>query len=208
MKLDVYNIDGNKTERQIDLNEDIFNIEPNDHAIYLDVKRIMNARRQGTHSTKERSFITGSTKKLRKQKGLGAARTGNIKSPIFRGGGTAFGPRPKVYSIKINKKVRTLARKSALSYKLRNEKIMILEDFSFEEPKTKKFQTILKKLEIEGKKIILVLKENDPNILLSARNIQNSLICTPDGLNTYQILKNDTLVLTESVVDILNKTLN
>lgn len=208
MKLEIYNIKGEKTGKKVDLSKDIFSIKPNDYAIYLDVKRILANNRQGTHDSKERSSISGSQRKLRRQKGTGSARIGSIKSPILRGGGRAFGPHPRDYSIKLNKKLKILARKSALTYKMNDKKIMIVEDFTVEVPKTKEYVEILRNLNLNDKKNVLVLAEGDINIFLSARNIQKAFICTAEKLNTYDILNNDTLVLTEKTVEILNKTLN
>lgn len=208
MKTEVLNIKGEKTDKKVDLDDNIFKVDPNDHAIYLDVKRIMAAKRQGTHKAKERADISGSTKKLRRQKGTGAARVGSIKNPIFRGGGRVFGPRPKDYSIKINKKVRVLARKSALSYKVSDKKIIVLEDFSFEATKTKEYSNLLKNLKLDGTKNLLVISSQEQNVFLSARNIQNAYICTPEKLNTYDILNNEMLILTESSVGVICKILN
>jgi large subunit ribosomal protein L4 len=208
MKVDVYNIKGEITDKKVDLNDNIFGIEPNNHAIYLDVKRILASRRQGTHKAKERADIKGSTKKLRRQKGIGAARVGNIKSPIFRGGGRVFGPRPRSYSIKLNKKVVRLARKSALSAKLADKKLIIVEDFNLEAPKTKEYLQILKNLNVDAKKNLLVTGADKFNVVLSARNIPNAYICTPEKLNTYVILNNDTVVFTESSVNQISEILN
>lgn len=208
MKMEVYNIKGEKTDKKIELDKSIFEIKPNDHAIYLDVKRILAARRQGSHKTKERSEITGSRKKLRRQKGIGAARVGDVKNPIFRGGGRAFGPRVRDYSFKLNKKVRKLARKSALAYKLSDKKIMVLEDFSLDQPKTREYAGILKGLKVDAKKNLLVTGASNTNVFLSARNIPNSYICTPEKLNTYDILNNEMLILTESAVEEIKKILN
>ncbi|MEA3496105.1 MAG: 50S ribosomal protein L4 [Bacteroidota bacterium] len=208
MKVEVYNIKGEKTDKKIDLNESIFEIEPNDHVIYLDVKRIMADRRQGTHKAKERSDIVGSQRKLRRQKGIGSARVGSIKNPIFRGGGRVFGPRPRDYSFKLNKKVKLIAKKSALSYKLSDKKILIVEDFSIEAPKTKEYKNILKNLKADGRKNLMVISEENNNIILSSKNISNSYICTPEKLNTYNILNNDLLILTESAVKVITKIFN
>lgn len=206
MKADVYSITGEKTQKQVELPDAIFAIEPNDHAIYLDVKRILASFRQGTHKAKERSEVSGSTKKLRRQKGTGAARVGNIKNPLFRGGGRIFGPKPRDYSIKLNKKVRALARKSALSYKVLENKIKIIEDFDFEQPKTKDFASLLKNFEADKKKSLFVIDIEKENVYLSGRNIPNTYICPPENLNTYVILNNDLLILTESSVELINKT--
>lgn len=207
MKIEVYNIKGEKTSKTIELSEEVFGIEPNDHAIYLDVKRIMASMRQGTHKSKERAEISGSTKKLRKQKGTGAARVGSIKNPLFRGGGRVFGPRPKDYDIKLNKKVKELARKSALSYKLAEKKVIIVEDFNFEDPKTKEYITFLNNLKIDGKKSLFLTSIENINVYLSARNVPGAYICPPENVNTYEILNNDSLVLTESAVEVINQIL-
>jgi len=208
MKVDVLNIKGEATSRKVDLDNAIFRIQPNDHAIYLDVKRIRASQHQGTHKAKERADIKGSTKKLRKQKGIGAARVGSIKNPLFRGGGRVFGPRPKSYDIKINKKVRVLARKSALSYKVSDKKLIVLENFSFEAPKTRDYVELLSNLKLEGVKNMLVIPGEEQNVILSGRNVHNAYICTPEKLNTYDILNNEILILTESSVDIISKILN
>ncbi|MBL6962559.1 MAG: 50S ribosomal protein L4 [Bacteroidetes bacterium] len=207
MKIDVYNIKGEKTSKKIDLPKEVFGIEPNDHAIYLDVKRIMASMRQGTHKTKERSEITGSVRKIRKQKGTGAARVGSIKNPIFRGGGRAFGPRPKDYDLKLNKKVKELARKSALSYKAAEKKVIVVEDFNFEDPKTKEYITFLDNLKINGKKSLFLTSIDNVNVYLSARNIPDAYICPPENVNTYEILNNESLVMTESAVKVINNIL-
>ncbi len=200
MELAVYNIEGSKTAKTVKLNEEIFGIKPNDHAIYLDVKHHLASRRQGTHSTKERGEVKGSTRKLRRQKGTGAARIGDIKSPVLRGGGVTFGPKPRDYSFKINKKVKLLARKSALSHKVKDDKLMVLEDFSMEEPSTKKYLEILKKLDLEGKKSLLVLPDHDRIIQLSSRNIPRAFVARASQLNTYMILNVDRLLLMESSI--------
>jgi len=209
MKIDIYNISGEKTNRKIELSDEVFSIQPNDHAIYLDVKRILANRRQGTNSSKTRSDISGSTRKLFRQKGTGGARRGDVKSPLLRGGGTIFGPEPRDYTMKINKKVKQLARKSALTYKMIEKKIVIVEDFNIEQPKTKEYIQILKNLKLDNKKNLLVTKqEENSNIFLSARNIRKAFICTPEKLNTYDILNNETIVLTESSIEIISKILN
>ncbi len=198
MELAVYHIDGSKTSKTVKLNEEIFGISPNDHAIYLDVKQHMANRRQGTHSTKGRSEVKGSTRKLRRQKGTGAARIGDIKSPILRGGGIIFGPKPRDYSFKLNKKVKTLARKSALSYKAIEQNVVVLEDFNMDEPKTKKYIEILKKFELENKKSLLVLPSRDPIIERSARNVPKARTILASQLNTYIILDSRKLLILES----------
>ncbi len=201
MELAVYNIEGKKTTKTVNLKDEIFGVEPNDHVIYLDVKQYLANKRQGTHKTKERGEVKGSTRKLRRQKGTGAARIGDIKSPILRGGGRAFGPRPRDYSFKLNKKVKRLARKSALSYKAKDNSIMVLEDFSFEEPKTKKFIQILNNLNLTDTKSLLVVSEANRNIFLSARNIPNTAVVVASELNTYQVLNNKRLLLVESAIE-------
>ena len=207
MNVAVINNNGEDTGRKVSLSKDIFSVEPNDHAIYLDVKSYLANQRQGTHKSKERADIVGSTRKIKKQKGSGTARAGSIKSPIFRGGGRVFGPKPRDYSFKLNKKVKALARKSALSYKAQDKAISILEDFSFETPKTKDFLAMLTKLSLSDKKTLLVLPESNKNIVLSGRNIQNSKIITAEQINTYDVLNADTLVLVESSVEKIEKTL-
>jgi large subunit ribosomal protein L4 len=203
MKLPVFNITGKETGKKTDLKDSIFGIEPNDHAIYLDVKHYMANTRQGTHKTKERAEITGSTRKIKRQKGTGTARAGSIKNPLFRGGGRVFGPRPKDYNFKLNKKVKQLARKSALTYKAKSNGIMILEDFSLETPKTKEFVNIRKNLKIDGKKSLLVLHEHNRNISLASRNLQDSKIVAVNNLNTYDIMNAAVLVFLESSLDVL-----
>ncbi len=200
MELTVYSIDGSKTSKTVALSEEIFGITPNDHAIYLDVKQHMANRRQGTHKTKERGEIKGSTRKLRRQKGTGAARIGDVKSPLLRGGGVIFGPQPRDYSFKVNKKVKQLARKSALSYKAKDENLMVLEDFSMEAPSTKNFYEILRSFDLDGKKTLLVLPEGDRAIQLSSRNIPRTFVVRADQLNTYMILNADRVLFVEGAV--------
>ncbi len=200
MELAVYNIDGSKTAKTIELNDDVFGIEPNDHAIYLDVKQYLANQRQGTHKAKQRNEVSGSTRKLRRQKGTGAARIGDIKSPMLRGGGRAFGPKPRDYSFKVNKKVKRLARMSALAYKSKGESLMILEDFSLNEVKTKKYLEILKNFNLDNKKSLLVLPQGDMNIVLSARNIPKARVATVNDLNTYMILNAEHLLIVESSI--------
>ena len=207
MNVAVLKNNGEDTGRKVTLSKDIFNVEPNDHAIYLDVKSYLANQRQGTHKSKERADIVGSTRKIKKQKGSGTARAGSIKSPLFRGGGRVFGPKPRNYSFKLNKKVKVLARKSALSYKAQEKAISILEDFSFEAPKTKDFLAMLNSLSLQDKKMLLVIPESNKNIVLSGRNVQNSKIITADQINTYDVLNADTLVLIESSVEKIEKTL-
>ncbi|MCP3659552.1 MAG: 50S ribosomal protein L4 [Bacteroidetes bacterium] len=207
MELSVLKYTGEDTKRKIKLNDSIFNIEPKDHSIYLDVKQIMANKRQGTHKSKEKGEITGSTRKLRKQKGTGAARVGSIKSPIFRGGGRIFGPQPRDYGFKLNKKLKILARKSALTYKAKDGKISVLEDFKFDKPKTKEYSSMLKKLSFENSKTLLILGANDKNIFLSSRNLQNSNVTTVDFLNTYDILNAYKVIFSESALKVLEKKL-
>lgn len=198
MELTLHDSTGKKTSKKVKLNKDVFGIEPNDHAIYLDV-RLHNANgRQGTHKAKERGEITGSTRKIKKQKGTGTARAGSIKNPLFRGGGRAFGPRPRDYGFKLNRKVRRLARKSALTYKAKEEAIIALQDFNFDEPKTKNYTALLNGLDAANNKTVLVINEKDDNILLSARNIQGAKVVTAENLNTYDILDCKNLIVTES----------
>jgi large subunit ribosomal protein L4 len=207
MNVAVIKNNGEDTGRKVKLSKDIFNIEPNDHAIYLDVKQYLANQRQGTHKSKERADIKGSTRKIKKQKGTGTARAGSIKSPIFRGGGRVFGPKPRDYSFKLNKKVKSLARISALSYKAKDKAISVLEDFSFEAPKTKNYLSMLNSLSLLDKKTLLVLPEPDKNIVLSSRNIQGVKITTAEQLNTYDLLNADTLMLVESSIEKIEKTL-
>jgi len=197
------NIAGKETGQKAQLDESVFGIEPNDHAIYLDVKQYLANNRAGTHKSKERSEITGSTRKLKKQKGSGSARFGDIKNPLFRGGGRVFGPRPRDYSFKLNKKVKTLARLSALSYKAKTNQLVILEDFNFEAPKTKEYNNFQKNFNLDNKKSLLVLKERNNNIYLSSRNLQNSKVVTLSELNTYDIMNATTVLFVKSSLDVL-----
>ena len=208
MEVSVYNIKGEDTGRKVTLNESIFGIEPNDHAIYLDVKQFMANQRQGTHKSKERSEITGSTRKLIRQKGGGGARRGDIKSPVLRGGGRVFGPRPRDYWFKLNKKVKALARRSALSYKAQENAILVVEDFTFEAPKTKEFVTIVNNLKIADKKVLVVLPEANKNVFLSARNIERANVAIASALNTYSVLNAQTLVVTESSLKAIDNILS
>lgn len=208
MEVSVYNIKGEDTGRKVTLNDAIFGIEPNDHAIYLDVKQFMANQRQGTHKAKERSEVAGSTKKLGRQKGGGGARRGDINSPVLVGGGRVFGPRPRNYSFKLNKKVKQLARKSALSYKLQESALIVLEDFSFEAPKTKNFVEILKNLNLCEKKTLFVLPESNNVVSLSARNLQRAKVVNASSVNTYSILNADTLVVTENSIEVIDGILN
>lgn len=208
MELAVYNKNGEKTARTITLDDSIFGISPNDHAIYLDVKQILANKRQGTHKSKEKGEITGSTRKLKKQKGTGTARFGSIKSPLFRGGGRVFGPRPRDYSFKLNKKLKRLARKSALSYKASENKITILEDFTFETPKTKNFVQLIKSFSLEGKKVIILFPGTDLNVAMSARNIQEVLYQNSANINTFDIMKAQQLLIVESSIKDINEMFN
>ena len=205
MKLAVYNIKGEDTGKTVDLNDEIFAIaEPSEHAVYLNVKQFLANRRQGTHKAKERSEVSGSTKKLGRQKGGGGARHGDINSPLLNGGGRVFGPRPRNYSFKLNKKMKSLARRSALTFKAQNNQIMVVEDFEFDAPKTKDFVNITKNLKINDKKILLVLSGHNKNVFLSARNLPNTYVITASDINTYRVLDNKMMVVTESSVDVLN----
>ncbi|MDR3260521.1 MAG: 50S ribosomal protein L4 [Tannerella sp.] len=208
MELNILNIKGEDTGRTVTLNDAVFGIEPNDHAIYLDVKQHLANKRQGTHKSKERSEVSGSTRKLIRQKGGGGARRGDINSPLLVGGGRVFGPRPRDYSFKLNKKVKALARKSALSYKAKENSIVVLEDFSFEAPKTKDFVAILKGLNLENQKSLLVLPENNKFVYLSVRNLEKANVVTVSDLNTYRVLNAGNLVLTEGSVAVIEKLFN
>ncbi|NLB25156.1 MAG: 50S ribosomal protein L4 [Bacteroidales bacterium] len=198
MELSILNIEGKDTGRKIELNDRIFDVKPNDHAIYLDVKHYMANRRQGTHKTLERAEVSGSTRKIKRQKGTGTARAGSIKSPIFRGGGITFGPRPRNYGFKLNKKIKQLARKSALTYKARENSILVVEDFNLEAPKTKEFVNIKNNLKIADKKSLFVLPAENNNIYLSSRNLQDVSIVSASQINTYQILNAKTVIFLES----------
>ncbi len=206
MEITVFNIEGKETGRKVNLDDTIFGIEPNDHAIYLDAKQYMANNRQGTHKAKERNEIMGSTRKLKRQKGTGTARFGSIKNPEFRGGGRIFGPRPRFYGFKLNKKVKQLARKSALSYKAKENGIIVLEDFSLEAPKTSQMVKMSANLNIMNKKSLIVLPEQNKNIYLSSRNLQDVEVVTISDLNTYDIMRASTIVLLESTVDVLQST--
>ncbi len=201
MKLEVYNIEGQQTGRQVDLPADIFGVEPNEHAVYLAVKQYLAHQRQGTHKSKERGEIAGSTRKIKRQKGTGTARAGSIKSPVFRGGGRVFGPRPRTYSIKLNKKVKSLARKSALSSKLNSGNIKVVEDFTFEAPRTKDYQNILKQLELDQSKTLLVTGELDQMIYLSSRNLPKATVTRAQDLNTYSVMTAKDLIISEGALE-------
>ena len=208
MEIAVLNIKGKDTGRKAKLNPSVFGIEPNDHAIYLDVKQHLANKRQGTHKSKERADIVGSTRKIKKQKGTGTARAGSIKNPLFRGGGRIFGPTPRDYSQKVNKKVKRLARKSALSKKAKNKEIIILEDFKFDTPKTSVFLKVLKSLNVDTKKSLLVLGEQNKNVYLSSRNLKKSKVIINSELNTYAISNASNLILTEGAISELELILN
>ena len=204
MELNVLNIKGQETGRKVSLNDAIFAVEPNDHVIYLDVKQYMANQRQGNAKSKERSEISGSTRKLGRQKGGGGARHGDINSPLLRGGGRVFGPKPRDYSFKLNKKVKQLARKSALTYKAQEDGIIMLEDFSFDAPKTKEMVNIAKNLKVDGKKLLFVLPTANKNVYLSARNLQKAEVLEAAKVNTYKILDADVLVITEKSLEVIN----
>ena len=207
MELKVYKIDGSETAKTVTLDDRIFNVEPNDHAIWLDVKNIMANKRQGTHNTLDRATVSGSTRKLKRQKGTGGARAGSIKSPTIRGGATVFGPHPRDYGFKLNKKVKRLARFSALTYKQQEGKITVVEDFTFNEPKTKEYKAMLKNLKLEGQKTLLLLPENDRNVFLSGRNLQRTNIMRAIDANTYHVLNANSLIICESSLKELEKML-
>jgi large subunit ribosomal protein L4 len=208
MEVAVLKSSGETTSKKVTLSSDVFGIEPNDHAIYLDVKSYLANQRQGTHKSKQRNEISGSTKKLKKQKGTGGARAGSIKNPQFKGGGRIFGPQPRDYSFKLNKKVKDLARKSALSYKAKDNSIAILEDFNFGEAKTKQFVALLKALSMGDKKTLLVLPEASKNIVLSGRNVQNSKVTTADQINTFDVMNADNVIFVESSISKVENLLN
>lgn len=201
MEVAIYNISGKETGKKVVLDEKVFGVEPNDHAIYLAVKQYNANQRQGTHSTKEVSMLSGSTRKIKRQKGTGTARAGSIKSPIFRGGARVFGPQPRVYNFKLNKKLKRLARLSALTYKAQESAIMVVEDINFDAPKTSKMAEILKNLEVNGKKTLIVLNDINNNVYLSTRNLQGVSVLRVSDLNTYEILKAKKLIMIESAVE-------
>ncbi|MCE7054015.1 50S ribosomal protein L4 [Algoriphagus sp. AGSA1] len=208
MELAVINQKGEDTGRKISLSDEIFAIEPNDHAIYLDVKQYLANQRQGTHKSKERNEIAGSTRKIKKQKGTGSARAGSIKSPLFRGGGRVFGPKPRDYSFKLNKKVKQLARKSALTYKVKDNSLSVLESISFDSPKTKSYMALLDGLSLGDKKTLLVLPEENTNVFLSSRNLPKAKVVTVNDVNTYQVLHADHLVICEGSISKLETILS
>ena len=205
MELAVYNIKGEDTGRKVTLSDEVFGIEPNEHAIYLDVKQYLANQRQGTHKSNERSEVSGSTRKLHKQKGGGGSRIGDINSPVLVGGGRVFGPRPRDYRFKLNKKVKQLARKSALSLKARDGEIVVVENFTIEAPKTKDFINIVKNLKVEGQKVLVVLPSQDKNVYLSSRNVPGAEVTTATDINTYALLNNKALLLAEGSLDVINK---
>jgi large subunit ribosomal protein L4 len=208
MKVAVHNIKGKETAKKVDLKKDIFGIEPNDHAIYLDVKQYLANQRRGTSKTKERGEITGSRRKIRKQKGSGMARVGDIKNPIFRGGGRIFGPKPRDYDSKLNRKVKRLARKSALSYKAKDNNIIVLEDFSFDSPKTKEYLNILNNLDQLNSKTLMVLSDANKNIFLSSRNLKKAKVVRASDLCTYEIMNANKLLILEGSVKEIEETFN
>ena len=207
MELKVHNIKGKETEKKVKLDKLVFGIEPNDHAIYLDVKQYLANNRKGLHKSKERGEIAGSTRKIKKQKGTGTARAGSIKNPLFRGGGRVFGPRPRSYDQKVNKKVKKLARKSALAYKAKNKEILILEDFNFSNPKTSDYLNIIKAFGLETKKTLVVTSDINNNIYLSSRNLKNSKVVINSELNTYEITDANNILILESAVEGIESTL-
>ena len=207
MEVSVLNINGQETGRKVSLNESIFGIEPNDHVLYLDVKQYLANQRQGTAKAKERSEVSGSTRKLGRKKGGGGARRGDINSPVLVGGGRVFGPKPRDYRFKLNKKVKVLARKSALAYKAQENAVIVVEDFNFEAPKTKDFVNITKNLKVEGKKTLLVLPEVDKNVYLSARNLQRAEVMTANTINAYKVLNAEVLVVTEKSLQTIDQIL-
>jgi large subunit ribosomal protein L4 len=208
MKVAVLDITGKDTGREVELSKDVFGIEPNDHAIYLDVKQYLANQRQGTHKSKERAEISGSTRKIKKQKGTGTARAGSIKSGVFRGGGRMFGPRPRDYSFKLNKNLKRLARKSALSIQANDKNVIVIEDFTFESPKTKNFLDVLKALELDTKKSLFVLSNENTNVYLSSRNLKKSKVIKASELYTYGVLNTNKLVITEGSLQDINTNLS
>ena len=208
MEVKVLNINGKETGRTITLSDSVFAIEPNNHAVYLDVKQYLANQRQGTHKSKERAEVTGSTRKIKNQKGTGTARAGSVKNPLFKGGGTVFGPRPRSYSFKLNKGLKRLARKSAFSIKAKESNIIVLEDFNFEVPNTKNFINVLKALGLESKKSLFVLGESNKNVYLSSRNLKASNVVTSSELSTYAILNANNLVLLEGSLELIEENLS
>ncbi len=208
MEVKVLDINGKETGRKVQLSDAVFAIEPNKHAVYLDVKQYLANQRQGTHKAKERAEVTGSTRKIKKQKGTGTARAGSIKNPLFKGGGTVFGPRPRSYSFKLNKTLKRLARKSALSQKAKDSELIVLEDFTFDTPNTKNFITILNALGLENKKSLFVLGDSNKNVYLSSRNLKTSSVVTNSEISTYAILNANKLVLLESSLEGIEENLS
>jgi len=208
MKVAVLDITGKDTGRKVELSTEVFGVEPNDHAVYLDVKQHLANKRQGTHKSKERGEITGSTRKIKKQKGTGTARAGSIKSPVFRGGGRIFGPRPRNYSFKLNKNLKRLARKSALSIQAKDNNLVVIEDFNFETAKTKNFVDVLKALKLDAKKSLFVMGEANKNVYLSSRNLKTSKVITSSELSTYAILNANTIVVAEGSLEGINNNLS
>lgn len=204
MELAVYNQQGQDTGRRVTLNDEVFAIVPSEHALYLDVKQYLANQRQGTHKSKERSEVSGSTRKLHKQKGGGGSRIGDINSPVLVGGGRVFGPRPRDYRFKLNKKLKALARRSALTYKAQDNQIIVVEDFTFEAPKTKDFVNFTKNLKVADEKILLILKDQNKNVFLSARNVPGAKIISACDVNTYALLNNKAIILTEGSLDVIN----
>lgn len=207
MKVSVLSKSGEDTGRQVDLNSEVFGIEPNDHAIYLDVKHYLANQRQGTHKSKERAEIKGSTKKLKKQKGTGTARAGSIKSPLFRGGGRVFGPQPRNYTTKLNRKLKVLAKRSALSYKASDKSIAVIEDLAFDAPKTKEYSQMLSNLSLSDKKTLLILNDLNNNVYLSSRNLKSANVVTADQISTYDLLNADNVILSEGSVEKIHNLL-
>lgn len=207
MKVTVLNTQGKETGKSVSLSPEVFGVEPNDHAIYLDVKLYLANQRQGTHKSKERAEVNYSTRKLKRQKGTGGARAGSIKSPVFRGGGRVFGPQPRDYSFKVNKKMKQLARRSALAYKVKENNLTVLENFNFDSPKTKVYLQMMKNLKIEDKKTLLVVGESNKNVYLSSRNLTRSKVVTASELNTYDVLNAAKLILTEGAISEIEKIL-
>ncbi|HEU0126077.1 50S ribosomal protein L4 [Flavobacterium sp. 17A] len=208
MEVKVLDFNGKDTGRKVQLSDSVFAIEPNNHAVYLDVKQYLANQRQGTHKAKERAEVTGSTRKIKKQKGTGTARAGSVKNPLFKGGGTVFGPRPRSYSFKLNKSLKRLARKSAFSIKAKESNIVVLEDFNFEVPNTKNFINVLKALGLENKKSLFVLGESNKNVYLSSRNLKASNVVTSSELSTYAILNANNLVLLEGSLGLIEENLS
>ena len=207
MELNILNTSGVETGKKAQLNDKVFGIEPNDHAIYLDVKQYLANQRQGTHKAKQRNEIAGSTRKLKRQKGTGGARAGSILSPLFPGGGRVFGPVPRDYSFKLNKKLKQLARKSALTYKAKGDQIMVVEDFTFETPKTKSFIAMAQSLKLADRKILVVLPESNHNVILSARNLKNVKVIPASNVNTYDVMNAGAILMSESTVNVINEML-